>query len=205
MRKIPREMLWVDKREMKEFQKDPLNQKIFEVYLNIRRNSPLQDFHTLQLFNEVYYLCSRVVYENEPEPYLDDYIQEIKRDLGWDYSTSTVLSMIYCVLSLRQGNSIEVNNFLKKIENHYRFETYKTPFNLFVEEEKRKNLSYNIEIGTILLSVENNIYNTNQEYNNLTINLQINNNFLGDIKKLNVAHSDVTVGVAEDGSTIYHH
>ena len=37
------------------------------------------------------------------------------------------------------------------------------------------------------------------------VNININTQFTGEIKQMHVAHSDVAVGVAECGSTVFHH
>lgn len=142
---LPREMLWVDKTTMKEFLKEPLNQKLYEVYLGIKRNAPSQDFHTLQLFNEVYYICSKIICDNRPDPDLNHYIRIVKNDMGWDYPSSIVVNMIYAVLSLREGNTKEIEMLLEAIRQHYRMNTYKTPFCLLVEEELRQHHSFKVE------------------------------------------------------------
>lgn len=141
---LPREVLWVDKKTMGEFLIEPLNRKLYEVYLDVKRNALSQDFQTLKLFNEVYYICARIVYEKQHDADLNSYIKEIKNDLGWDYPSSVVLNMIYAVLSLRKGNSEEVERTILKIRKHYRMDSYKSPFSLFVEEEKSTGASYDV-------------------------------------------------------------
>ena len=41
--------------------------------------------------------------------------------------------------------------------------------------------------------------------NGIHITLNINNEYTGEIKQMQVAHSDVVVGVAEGGSHVFHH
>lgn len=142
---LPREVLWADKTTMGSFLNETLNQKLYQVYLGIKKKAPSQDFRTLELFNEVYYICSRIVNENLPEVDLNPYIQEIKRDLGWDYPTSIVLNMIYAVLALREDNSIEVKNTIRKIREHYKMDHCKSPFSVFVDDEISKGQSYRVE------------------------------------------------------------
>ena len=117
------------------------------MYLSIKGNSLSQDFHTLQLFNEVYYLCSRIVNENDAHPNLDWYIQEIKRDMGWDYPSSIVVNMTFVVLSLRKNNSEAITKWLDIVKIHYRMDTYRSPFTVFVREEQERNTKYNINLG----------------------------------------------------------
>ena len=142
---LPREVLWGNKKTMGEFLKEPLNQKLYEVYLDVKRNAPSQDFQTLELFNEVYYMCARIVYENQHDADLDSYIKEIKKDLGWDYPSSIVLNMIYAVLALRKGNSKEISSTIQKIRKHYRMDEYKSPFSKFVDGEKSTGKTYHVD------------------------------------------------------------
>ncbi len=210
---LPRDVLWVDKKKMGDFLTEPLNKKLYEIYLKIKRKKPSQDFRTLQLFNEVYYLCTRIIIENDAEADLEDYIQEIKKDMGWDYSTSLVVNMIYAVLSLRRGNSSEVRLFLLKIKRHYKLDYYKTSFSVFVEEEIRQHQSYDLDFLPVLPTLPTEMIDINSLLNmlkkkgsplNLTIN--ITNDFKGsNIEELKVKKADVVAGVAEKGSNVFHH
>lgn len=148
---IPRDVLWGDRKTMGEFLKEPLNQKLYEVYLGVKRNAPSQDFQTLRLFNEVYYICSCIVYENHPDADLNEYIQEIKNDLGWDYPSSLALNMVYAVLALRKDNSEEVKSTIQKIRKHYRMDVYKSPFSLFVDEQLRIGALYHVNFENHLV------------------------------------------------------
>ncbi len=143
---MPRNYFWVDKTTLKEFLQEPINEKLYEVYLNIKRLSPSQDFQTLQLFNEVYYLCTKIIYENASETNLNLYIQEIKADMGWNYPSSIVINMIYAVLSLREGNNGHVNKMINVIKDHYKMSLCKNLFYQFVEEERIHNHSYKIQL-----------------------------------------------------------
>ncbi len=213
---LPGEYLWAKKNTMGEYLKEPLNKKLYQVYLTIRRNNPSQHFDSLKLFNLVYSLCARVVYENDTSPKLNGYIKEIKTAMGWSYPTSMVLNMVYAVLSLRKGNSDEVMTFLEKIEIHYKLSEYNTPFYCFVKEERSKQHLYNVpfpdnnqldfiiqkEIGSVIY---NKTLKDKSNNPNLYFTINVNNQFTGEIKDMHVAHSDVAVGVAEKGANVYHH
>lgn len=140
--------LWNDKLMLRDFLEVPLNQKLYEVYLSIKRASSQKDNIALNIFNEVYSICARVVYENDPDPSLESYIQHIKERLGWDCSTSIVLQMVYAVLALRNNNTEEVERFVSLISNHYHMNERKIPFGVFVEETKKEGVSYDLEFKT---------------------------------------------------------
>lgn len=142
---LPREILWADKKTMKEFLQEPLNQKIYEVYLNIKRDGAIKDYDTLKLFNEVYYQCSRIVNCTRQTISLNDIISDIKKNLGWYFSTSLVVNMIYAVLALRHDNTPSAVHLINRIKDHYRLETYVTPFSKMVKECVERNEWYTIE------------------------------------------------------------
>ena len=212
--KLTRETFWKDKSLMADFLKEPLNKKLFEIYLGIKRNAPSQDFHTLQLFNEVYYICSRILHESSPQSELTEYISEIKKDMGWDYPTSIVVNMVYVVLSLSKQNSHSAAIMINKIRQHYKMDSYHTPFTQFVNEEMRMGNRYDIAFGDTAqietlkakslpaLSKEESV-----QEKTIHITVNINNSITGDIQHadIHVAHSDVVVGVAEKGSNVFHH
>ena len=59
---------------MAEFLEEPLNRQLYEVYMSAMNSVVHQDLHTLQLFNEVYYLCARIVLEQDERAELGKYI-----------------------------------------------------------------------------------------------------------------------------------
>ena len=190
-KKLSREELWANKKTMAEFLKEPLNKKLYDVYMGIKKNAPLQDFHTLGLFNEVYYQCSRIIIENNRDLNLSSVISEIKENLGWDYSSSIVVNMIYAVLSLRHGNTEEINDVLYKIKKHYLFEQRHPPFYEMSEACKAKGEFYDFDpIPTTLsdapiVQIPMPIVNP-QNSGSINIYLNLNNQFTGEIKAVNV-------------------
>lgn len=142
---LPRAILWADKKKMKEFLSEPLNKKIYDVYLNIKKEGVIKDYETLKLFNEVYYQCSRIVNCETQQINLNDIISDIKTNLGWRFSSSLVVNMIYAVLALRRNNSITVIHIINSIKEHYKLDTCATPFSKMVKDCAEKNEWYTIE------------------------------------------------------------
>ena len=126
--RLPRNMFWVDKTKMGDFLKEPLAKKLYEVYIDFKQKLPNQKYHTLKLFNEVFYQCSRIIALNKSMPDLSHVLSDIKSNLGWDYSTSIVVNMMYVVLSLQKNKTPGVTAFIKSIEHHYRLGQYRHPF-----------------------------------------------------------------------------
>jgi hypothetical protein len=197
--KLPREFFWVNKTTMGDFLKEPLNKKLYEVYLSIKRKTPSQDFQTLKLFNEVYYQCSRIIVENNSELELCDIINDIKANLGWNFSTSIVVNMIYAILALRRNNTTEVNSFLERIVSHYKLEQYKTPFYMMTESCKANGDSYvfepHITQDEILQAIKIPIdIQTFKKNDGIHITVNMNNQFTGEIKSINVNSPGNIVG-----------
>lgn len=197
--KLPREFFWVDKTKMSEFLKEPQIKKLYEVYLGIKRKTPSQDYQTLKLFNEVHYLCSKIVYENNADVELNTIICDARNNLGWDYSTSIVINMIYCILSLRKNNSEEILSVIKKIEKHYRLDQYKTPFYLMVLDCKEHGEffdfvpNYSQEKILSTKEIPINIVGLNHR-GDIHITLNLNNQYTGEIKSINVNSPGNIVG-----------
>ena len=149
-----------------------------------------QNYKTLDLFNEVYYLCSRIIVENNSDQELNSIIQDIKTDLGWKYSTTLVINRIYAELALRKENTLEVKSLVKKIETHYKFGEYKTPFYLMAESCKSNGDFYEFEpqVTTCASPSPSNESEkiTEINMNGIHITLNFNNHYSGEIKAINV-------------------
>ena len=139
-----RESFWKDKTCMADFLTEPLNQQLYDVYMTARCTMVSQNFRTLKLFNEAYYICARIVLEDNERADLGDYIMMVKADMGWDYPSSLVVDMVYSILSLRRGNSKAVEAFLEQIRQHYRMDVYDSPFSRFVKDNLRRGNSYDV-------------------------------------------------------------
>lgn len=105
--KLPRMMLWTDKTSMEEFLCEPINERLYYFYLDLKniRCQFRPDNSALLLFNEIYYQLTKVEYEHDIDLNLDDYIQEIEDNIGKEYSILFVNKMFFAFLLLRENNS----------------------------------------------------------------------------------------------------
>ena len=72
---------------------------------------------------------------------LDKYVSEIKSDLGWSYSATLVMSMVYFLYDLSDLDSQALNkHFLKRIREAYGGPMYWMPFRKLAEMMKRKKM-----------------------------------------------------------------
>ena len=99
---IPRAILWTEKTTMDEFfELDPVNEYFFEYYTSLREEPFAVPMDAVNVFNEVYYQATRLVYEVSCSPHyilLQSYFHDIKANLGWNNCAEMVMSMVYWIL-----------------------------------------------------------------------------------------------------------
>ena len=105
--KLPRTLLWTDKTSMEEFLREPINERLYDFYLELKnaRWHFGQDNNALLLFNEIYYQLTKIEYENNPDFNMDEYTQEIDDKIGKKHSIIFVYKLFFAFLLLRQNNS----------------------------------------------------------------------------------------------------
>lgn len=120
--KLPRIMLWKDKTSMEEFLHEPINERLYDFYLELKNTrwhfGP--DNNALLLFNEIYYQLTKVEYENNLDFNFDDYTQEIEANTGKEHSIVFVYEMFFAFLLLRENNSIVARHFQKMVYLKYK-------------------------------------------------------------------------------------
>lgn len=123
--KLPRALLWTDKTSMEDFLKEPVNEKLYECYLYIKRSTLNDDGlkRPLKLFNEIYYQLTRLEYENDFNFDIDRYIQDIKANIGSLHSSKFVLRIMYAFLAIRENNP-RISIFFFKILSDRLFQAY---------------------------------------------------------------------------------
>lgn len=116
--KLPRALLWRDKKSMDEMMKEPFCQQLLQMFMIACRSQKVRfsSFFYLPIMNEVYYQCTRVVYENDPYANVRNYISDINANLGGMKSTTRmVLSLMTYLLMAQSSRSDAVVEFMKKL------------------------------------------------------------------------------------------
>lgn len=136
---LPREFLWTDKQTMDEFFRlDRINEDFFEVFTTLREEPFAVQMDEVKVFNEVYYQVTRMVYELPMPSELDNYIKDIKANMGWNYSAELVMSMAYYMLALIDKMERPINKFFTKAINEKFFGClYWKPFKHKFEQLKK--------------------------------------------------------------------
>ena len=107
--KLPRALLWNDKTSMEEFLNESVNREMYDIFLKIKEWTLLlkdTEYSVLKIFNEVYYQCTKIVYEQNPNVQLRDYTIDIKSNMGSYNLAKVVYGLIYFLLSHRIENSL---------------------------------------------------------------------------------------------------
>lgn len=146
--KLPRALLWTDKDSLDEFMNEPVNRDMFEMLQKIKRDTILlkdTNFSATKFFNEVYYQCTRIVYEQNPSVKVRDYTAEIKSNIGTNNHARVVYGLIHYLLSHRNNNSLTVLGYSGEFLLCFIFDgKYQTGFPLVPESS---NKTYDIDLS----------------------------------------------------------
>ena len=107
--KLPRELLWTDITSMDEFLNEPVNREMYEMFLKIKQRTLLlksSEYAVIKIFNEVYYQCTRIAYEQDPDIRLESYITDIKSNMGTYNHARVVYGLIFFLFSHRSNNTL---------------------------------------------------------------------------------------------------
>lgn len=120
---------------MEEFyDSNPINRDLYQVYQELITYKDMESIPVKSIFNEVYYQCTRIVYENNPEPDFDAIEMDIKANVGTRIVLRLVYRMMYALLTARTGNSREVEKVRNRLEIYSDIMTRNSNFRAFIRE-----------------------------------------------------------------------
>ena len=101
---LPRPLLWTEKSSLEAFVEDDyINMAFYNIFLMHPYGFLSLKKGMLRVFNEVYYLLTRIYYEKpKPEDY-PRYVSEINEDFGWDIGVDLIMTMIVHYIDLRDA------------------------------------------------------------------------------------------------------
>ena len=98
---LPKDFLWTDKTTIEDFfEQDPLNKEFYKLLSELPPEFLNERIDFLQIFNEVYYQATRLIFELPSEPDIKNYVSDIKANMGWNYGAQLVMTMLYHMLHL---------------------------------------------------------------------------------------------------------
>jgi len=118
---LPREMLWTDKKTLKEFfELDSVNDLFYTLLKQLSDDYFSVEEDALAVYNEVYYMLTRIAYENPKDYEIGKYAFEIKESLGWSYSATLVMSMVYFLAEMDRTTALNINKpFMKMVRKTF--------------------------------------------------------------------------------------
>ena len=103
--------------------KEPFGGQLFHMFMTMSHNLRMRysrAFH-LPILNEVYYQCTRVVYERDPDAKVREYAADIKANVGGLQTTTRMVMTLMMYLLMAQSNrSLEVGTFLGRLKLYYK-------------------------------------------------------------------------------------
>ena len=118
---LPRELLWTDRKDFSDFLSEELSSEIVSnIFLTKSRITKKLGVTTmLKLFNEAFYLSTRIVYEHDAESLPETYAKMIRDDLENQEWVEHVIFIMFFVLTLQRDKSKEVLLFVDKLQKRY--------------------------------------------------------------------------------------
>lgn len=118
---LPRELLWTDKTDIADFRFDELKNSISSMYTfaKSRITKELNTPTLLLIYNEAFYLCTRIVYERDAEARPESYMEVILSDLGSQELAEQVALLMFLILVLQSDKSATTLRFIDLWLNTY--------------------------------------------------------------------------------------
>lgn len=119
---LPREFLWKNIATMDEMLGDFPGEQLYRIYLILSKSAamPYDGIRPLKILNEVFYQCTRMLYERVPRIELKDYAQDIKANLGSTRCTKTVIMLMVYLLKMQSDQSDDVKRMISQLKDYFR-------------------------------------------------------------------------------------
>lgn len=162
-----REKLFTPRKAIEDFLEQPqvaaLNNRIYASLLILRepdeghgRCFRLQS-PALNIFNEVYFQCTRILAERHPEDdFVSSYFDDARISLGSAYEAEIVFSIVYLMFSVMNDKTIKTERFRSTIENHLNPKSgYFVHFKSIADDYTMKGLSFDLSFTPIPINISN--------------------------------------------------
>lgn len=151
MESLERDLIFTEKHELAEYvHENLLNKELYKAYLANKDNNYTWKHTPVDTFNEVYYQCTRVY--NDPNPESDiynNYLNDARDNLGTRYASDMIFSMVNAIFLIMDNRPENVEFFQAELqaklkdEQHY-FEQYAKFAQNFIKTYGRQTLNFPI-------------------------------------------------------------
>lgn len=115
---LPRELLWTDKTDISEFMPYELGNHV-ESLVSLKKTGmklSIDGKTMLMLYNEAFYLSTRVMYEHDANANPEVYMEKIIADIGNKKLSELVLFIMFVVVTLQSNQPNEVQQFVDSLQ-----------------------------------------------------------------------------------------
>ena len=118
---LPRELLWTDRKDFSEFLSEDISSEVVSnIFLSKSHIAKKLGTTTmLKLFNEAFYLSTRIVYEHDAEALPETYAKMILDDLENQEWVEYVILIMFLILTSQKDKSKEILIFVDKLQKQY--------------------------------------------------------------------------------------
>ena len=118
---LPRELLWTDRKDFSEFLSEDISSEVVSnIFLSKSHiTKKLGTTTMLKLFNEAFYLSTRIVYEHDAEALPETYAKMILNDLENQEWVEYVILIMFLILTSQKDKSKEILIFVDKLQKQY--------------------------------------------------------------------------------------
>lgn len=146
---LERELIFTDRYEFKSYIEDNLlNKELYKAYLSIKDNGYRWKHSPLETFNEVYYQCTRVYNDPNPESNVRRlYLDDARDTMGTRYASDMIFSMVSAIFDIMNNKPDSVDFFqaeLKAImkDDLLYFQPYAKFAEEFIQAHGKQNLTF---------------------------------------------------------------
>lgn len=149
METIERALTFTDKSELAEYVRgNTFNKALYKAYLDNKDNSYNWKHSPIVTFNELYYQCTRVYNDPNPESEVySNYLEDVRNTLGTRYASDMIFAMVNAVIEVMDFKPENVEFFQMELQAHYKqdglyFPQYMEFAEKFIAEYGKQNLKF---------------------------------------------------------------
>ena len=135
--KLPKILLWQDL-ELPEIKSEPLFDELNEVFVDIVNSGFGKKPSRRVVFNELYYQCTRLIYEDNPEPDMGMLELDVMANVGSTRTAEIVFKLIFCLFTARMENSKNIDKTALGIFSYYGMNSEPSEkFSYFIQKHQK--------------------------------------------------------------------
>ncbi len=139
---LGRKLIFTDQFELNAYLQDNvLNTELYKAFLSVKDHRYRWKHTPVETFNEVYYQCTRVFNDPNPESdILGSYLNDAKDNMGTRYASDLIFSMVNAIFNVMADKPANIDFFQVCLKDLMKDDdTYFKPLELFADEFVQKH------------------------------------------------------------------